>query len=249
MTCCADDDRAARPDRGEPVVVEARTAANTEPARVQAVIFDMDGLMLDTERVSFRAWTLASEELGARMPESLAYSIIGMNSAGSREFLRRHLGDDFPLAELAELTHQHYLRILDTEGVQCKTGLHALLDWLGEAGVPRAVATSTRHHLAIDKLGKAGIVQYFDEIVGGDQVAHGKPAPDIYLEAARRLGIVPTQCIALEDSINGLRSAHAAGMPVILVPDLVQPPVDVVELACAMLPSLEGARAIIEARL
>ncbi|MFT4103929.1 MAG: HAD family phosphatase [Burkholderiaceae bacterium] len=218
-------------------------------AALRAVIFDMDGLMLDTERVSLQAWTLASEELGARMPESLAYGIIGMNRAGSHAFLRQHLGEDFPLAELAERTHAHYLRILDTEGIRLKAGLDGLLAWLGEAGIPCAVATSTRHHLAIDKLDRAGIVGHFTHIVGGDQVAHGKPAPDIYLEAARRLEVPAGQCIALEDSINGVRSAHAAGVPVILVPDLVQPPPEVVALACAALPSLAQARAVIESRL
>lgn len=216
---------------------------------VQGVIFDMDGLMLDTETVSLRAWLAASTELGHTLPASLWHDIIGMNHAGSQAYLRAQLGDDFPLQALTARTQHHYQSILSSEGVQLKAGLLDLLDWIAARALPCAVATSTRHALALKKLSAAGILERFQQVIGGDQVAHGKPAPDIYLKAAADLRLAPSACIALEDSVNGVRASHAAGVAVILVPDLVMPPASVQALACATVDSLTQAAAIIEARL
>ena len=211
-------------------------------AALDAVIFDMDGLMLDTEQVSLRAWTQATRDLGLEMAELHAHAIIGMNQAGSRAYLREHLGAAFPWEDCARRTHEIYLQILHDEGIGLKPGLTELLDWLDAHRIPLAVATSTRHELAIGKLTDAGIIERFTQVVGGDQVAHGKPAPDIYLEAAARLGIRPGVAVALEDSFNGVRSAHAAGIPVIMVPDLVAATPAISRLAVATLGSLHEAQ-------
>jgi len=188
--------------------------------QLKAVVFDMDGLMLDTERISLRAWTAAEEETGVRMPDGLFRAIIGKTLSACQRALEAALPAGTDVARFVEIANRHYHDMIERGAIPTKAGLPELLKWLDEQGVPLAVATSTERVLAEKKLGRAGIRGRFDVLVGGDEIAHSKPAPDIYLEALRRLGVGATDAIALEDSPNGLRAARAAGLPVILVPDL-----------------------------
>jgi HAD superfamily hydrolase (TIGR01509 family) len=211
-----------------------------------AVIFDMDGLMLDTEPISLGAWQAAAADLGYGLDLSTYDRMIGLGHAAALDLLRREFGDACPIDELAAAARQKYEVALDAGGVPHKPGLEALLRFLDDRRLPRAVATSTETALATRKLRQAGVLDYFEVVVGGEQVSRGKPEPDIYLLAAERLGSHPGDCLVLEDSGPGLRAAIAAGMRVILVPDRTAPEADTRALAYAVADSLAAARPVIE---
>jgi HAD superfamily hydrolase (TIGR01509 family) len=213
---------------------------------VSAVIFDMDGLMLDTERIALRVWREAARDLGCPLDDVVAEQMVGRSTAANRLMLQAHLGD-LSFDDLAALAEARYRAALASEGVPRKPGLIELLDMLHARGVPRAVATSTARQLARHKLDQAGVLGYFDVVVGGDEVVHGKPSPDIFLRAAERLGELPAGCAVLEDSGPGIHAANAAGMLPILVPDGGRLPAgETRALAAYVVASLFEAREILE---
>ena len=202
----------------------------------------MDGTLLDTEQLAARAWGEAADALGVGFDPALALTLVGRNFADCSRLLRGHFGVDYPTEALLDSWHATYDGIVAREGVAVKEGVHALLDWLDAASIPRAIATSTRRDRAEAKLAHAVLLSRFDAVVGGDEVARGKPAPDIYVVAAARLGIAPERCVALEDSEPGFHSALAAGMMPILVPDLLPPSDALLALAPLVLVSLTEVR-------
>jgi len=201
------------------------SAMDMTTRRPRAVIFDMDGLMLDTEPLAARAWDDAAETLGVAFDRTLPPRLIGRNLTDCSAMIRAHYGDfaDYPVDALLAHWHAAYDAIVTREGVATKPGVFELIDWLEARNIVRAVATSTRRDRAIRKLTHAALLPRFAVLVGGDEIARGKPAPDIYLEAARRLGVAPEGCVVLEDSEPGVRGAFAAGMTPIMVPDLLPP--------------------------
>jgi len=210
--------------------------------RPRAVIFDMDGLMLDTERLALAAWQQASAALGLRCDPDVARRMVGRNQADAMAIVREHHGADFPVDAVMAESAAAYEAIVAREGIALKPGLAALLDWLAGERIATAVATSTRRGRALTKLERTGLLQRFTAIVGGDEVARGKPAPDIFLAAAARLAHAPERCIVLEDSEPGLHGAHAAGIAPIMVPDLHPPSADLLALAPLVLASLDDVR-------
>lgn len=213
---------------------------------ISAVIFDMDGLMLDTERIALGVWREAARDLGFVLHDEVADGMVGRTAASNRILLGTHYGPDFPYDDLAALADVRYREVLEADGVPRKPGLIELLEFLRERSVPRAVATSTAGLLARHKLARAGVDGYFEIVVGGDEVTHGKPAPDIFLLAAARLGQAPEHCAVLEDSGPGIRAAYDAGMVPILIPDGRPPAADARQLAAFVLESLTAARPILE---
>ncbi len=211
--------------------------------RPAAVIFDMDGLMLDTERLAARAWGEAAATLDVDFDVALAHGMIGRNFADCAAMIRARYAVPYPVDALLARWHAAYDAIVLREGLALKPGVHELLDWLEGCAIPRAVATSTRRDRARAKLAQTALLPRFQELVGGDEVAFGKPAPDIYVEAARRLGTSTAMCVALEDSEPGVRAALAAGMMPIMVPDLIPPSADVVALDIVVLPTLHDVLA------
>ena len=214
---------------------------------VSAVILDMDGLMLDTERIALTVWRQAAADLGFTLDDEVAERMVGRTSATNRLMLQMHFGDAFSYDELLTLADSRYRETLDRDGVPRKDGLIELLDFLESRRIPRAVATSTARDLARHKLGQAGVAHYFDVIVGGNEVAHGKPAPDIFLRAAECLGKLPAECVVLEDSGPGIYGASSAGMLTILIPDGGRVPLPETRARAAfVVDSLAQAQPIIE---
>lgn len=207
-----------------------------------AVIFDMDGLMLDSERMARDAWRRTLADWGLTLPDSLYFHLIGREAADTKAILARVFGPALPVDD-AYARKQRYLdEAILRDGIPTKPGLHALLDVLDARGIRKAVASSTHRRFVMQKLRLTRLLERFDAIACGDDVPTGKPAPDVFLLAARRLGVPAHTCVVLEDSDAGIRAARAAGMIPILVPDLKPPSPDVLTLAHRVFPSLDDVR-------
>ena len=221
------------------------------PARLpfvpEAVIFDMDGLMLDSERAIIGCLAEAARELGHDMPEVLWLSMVGHSEAVCRHLLDEAIGEA-QRERVLQRSHVLYEAVV-AAGVPHRPGIIEMLDFLDSRRIPRAVATSTRRPLALRKLDGAGLLARFDAICTSSDVQHPKPAADVYLLAARSLGVDPRRCLVLEDSPTGVRAALAAGMHPIQIPDLLEPDDAVRALGHTILSSLDDARMLLEQRL
>jgi HAD superfamily hydrolase (TIGR01509 family) len=215
--------------------------------RPAAVIFDMDGLMLDTEPLAARAWSEAALSLDLSFDVSIAPRLVGRTFSDCRLIIAEHHGPGYPIDVLMSGWHATYDAIVDREGLVIKPGLLELLAWIEEAGLPRAVATSTRRERACAKLTRTGLLPRFHSLVGGDEVPRGKPAPDIFVEAAARLDLPPADCLVLEDSLPGYLGARAAGMAAIVVPDGEGLALAEAPLPPTTMPSLHEVRAFLAA--
>lgn len=191
--------------------------------KFKAAIFDMDGLLLDTERIFLDAFINTCAELNHKFDMPLFISIIGTNSVRTKDILTEGFGRGYNHDRFREIWIKNVEAYLSTNSIPIKEGALNLLDKISSIPMPMAVATSTRYHDAVNTLKSTGIIDYFKFIVGGDHVTNSKPDPEIYLKAADKLDVDPKECIVFEDSENGVKSAHAAGMHVIQVPDLVTP--------------------------
>ena len=190
---------------------------------MKAFIFDMDGLMFDTERLMIRAWDYAGEQLGLGKTGYMVLKTLGSNTESCNRIWREEFGPDVDLAAMWRHTRAFLDDYYAHHEAPVKPGLRELLTYLKARGYALAVASSTLREKVEVRLTTAGVRHFFDAVIGGDMVERSKPEPDIYLRAAAALGVNPADCTALEDSRNGLLSAHAAGMRAIMVPDLWQP--------------------------
>ena len=218
------------------------TRAPQPAARPAAVIFDMDGLMLDTERLGERTWESASHATGIEFDLRLLSTMIGRNHRDTHAALVAHYGDTYPAEKLLAACRVAFDEIVASEGIELKAGLVELLDWLDANGIARAVATSTRRERAVAQLTRLGLYPRFATLVGGDEIANGKPAPDIFVEAAARLRVPRDECVVLEDSEPGVRAAIAAGIAPIMVPDLHAPSPDLLLMEPLVMASLHDVR-------
>jgi HAD superfamily hydrolase (TIGR01509 family) len=212
----------------------------------RAVLFDMDGLMIDTEPIATRAWKQTFRELGYDLSNDLNLKMIGRNVPDSDAIVVEAMGSVFPITLCRAMANERYLKLIDKEGIPLKTGLLELLDFLRTRKVTMAVATSTPRFLAMHKLHSTNLDGWFATIIAGDEVQKGKPSPDLFLAAAGRIGAPPDRCVVLEDSPAGIQAAHDAGMVPIMVPDLVEPDAAIRLLAYAVVPSLHHAQGMIE---
>jgi len=190
------------------------------PRRPAAVVFDMDGLLFDTEALYQEALHLAAAEGGHAVAADVFARTVGLPWVQSRAVLLSHFGESFPVDEFQETWVRHFWGIAETR-LALKTGVLELLDVLDRFEIPRAIATSLSHRTVERHLAAHNLASRFDAVVGHGDYAYGKPAPDPFLTAAKGLGVSPEVCLALEDSHNGVKSAAAAGMMTIMVPDLL----------------------------
>ncbi|MEO6104801.1 MAG: HAD family phosphatase [Pseudoxanthomonas sp.] len=207
-----------------------------------AVIFDMDGLLIDSERHILECWRAVAAEHALPLDDALWLSMVGLHDAACTQMLVSLLGP--AKAERLNIDCKRRYDLLVEKGLPLKDGALELLQELSARNVPLAIATSTRRERALIKLARCGIDHYFAAIATSSDVTHPKPAPDIYLLAASRLGVAPENCKAVEDSEMGVRAAHAAGMSVIQVPDLV-PATELTRSLAQVVGSLHEARALL----
>ena len=210
------------------------------PPRPTAVICDMDGLLVDSERLERRAWQAAAAEHGIDMSDERFATFVGHPADEGERMLRGYFGAEFDVLAWRESCHRRLHALTAVDGVPLRPGALEWLAFVAAHGLPVGLATSSGPALVRDRLGDH--LHLFAAVVTRADVARGKPHPDLYLEAARRLGQAPDECLALEDSPTGARSAIAAGMPVVLVPDLVQPTPDVAARVAGVYPSLDAVR-------
>lgn len=194
----------------------------TATAQLRAVIFDLDGLMLDTEVLARATWQQAAAHFGFEITNEQYLQLIGRRDDDAEGQLLQWFGSEFPLDAFRDRARRAWQGLTE-QGIATKPGLVELLGWIDEHQLAFAVATSSYASSVERKLAKAAINRPIPCLVTGDQVRNAKPAPDIFIEAARRLGVDPLQCVVLEDSDAGVAAAHAAGMRVVMVPDLKMP--------------------------
>jgi HAD superfamily hydrolase (TIGR01509 family) len=204
-----------------------------------AVIFDMDGTLLDTERVAQEAFFGACEELGVTPRQDLLLRCVGAAEPIARRIIQEGYGPDFDAETFFQVWSRNFNSLSQVTPARLKEGAVALLDAVAQLGLPMAIATSSGTQHAIEKLKRAGLLHRFRTVIGADQVQRPKPDPEVYLKAADILGVDPGACLAVEDSEYGVRAAHAAGMTVIQVPDMTQPTADLRALGHIVLASLQ----------
>lgn len=220
--------------------------ASPLPGRPAAVLFDMDGLLLDTERLIRDAMLAVMADLGFAMVADDYALLIGRPEPASRAIMLERFGPGLDYDAMRAEVRQ---RIRDEWGPlrPLKPGAGALVGQLKDSGLPCAVVTSSEHDLARSLLGPVGLLEHFVTIIGCDDVDRGKPHPDPYLAGAARLGFDPAQCLALEDSHNGVLSAHGAGCQVVMVPDLLPATPDIRARLLAVAPDLDTVAAWLRA--
>ncbi len=214
---------------------------------MKAVIFDMDGLMFDTERVHIQAWDYAAERLGWECSGTDMVTLtLGMSIPKAEEVWRGILKERYDRDRLDKFTSEFLVDYFENNTVPVKKGLFELLDFLDENGYKKAVASSTDIRGVMRNLKSAGIENRFDALVTGDMIEHSKPEPDIFLKACELLEVEPSKAYALEDSRNGLLSALSAGCKTIMVPDLWEGETEIDERLFAKCESLNGVIEIIK---
>lgn len=220
------------------------TVVSPLPRFPEAVVFDMDGLILDTEALYRDAIIAAGAAQGVVVEPAIYLGIVGMPSAASRVWVGERLAN-VDLDRLWRDTRDVFHAAAD-RGIPLKPGVAALLDKLDDLGLPRAIATSSRHANVDRHLGQHDLARRFTTIVAREDYAEGKPAPDPFATAAARLGKAPETCLALEDSLNGVRSAAAAGLMTVMVPDLITPAPADCALCVAVARDLDEVRSWLE---
>lgn len=186
---------------------------------IKGVLFDMDGVILDTEKLYTRFWCEAARALGFPMTHEMALGMRSLSHEVGERQLKAYLGDAVDYQQVRKKRIELMSAFIDENGVELKAGIGELLEFLNEKGMKKAVATSSPLDRTKEYLSQVGLVDAFDELVSGHMVEHGKPAPDIYLYAACRLGLKPEECLVLEDSPTGLLAAYRAGCIPVMVPD------------------------------
>ena len=217
------------------------------PRTVAAVVFDMDGLLIDTEVVYRDAIMAAAQERGHDLPLWLFNKMIGAPITQNTQLMLAHYGADFDVQGLFDASSHRFHAVIDLED-RLKAGVRELLSYLEAENIPRAIATSSPHEAVERHLRPNGILDRFQAVVARGDYVNGKPSPDPFLAAARALKVAPRDCLALEDSHNGIRAAHGAGMMAVMVPDLLEATDEMHELAVAIATTLHDVHDMLTAQ-
>lgn len=209
---------------------------------LQGVVFDVDGVLFDTERLCQNVWITLSREMGWPEAGERYLEFVGQNRTDIRAKMLRFWGPEFPMEQFLQTCSQRSQARIERDGVPMKPGVVEILDFLHEKGIPIALATSTGQERTLRRMELTGLGHYFQAMITGDMIEHSKPDPEIYQLACRSLGTRPEHTLAVEDSRNGILSAHAAGMPVVMVLDLIPPTPELEELICCRCSSLLDLR-------
>lgn len=190
---------------------------------LKTIVFDMDGVLFDTERLCMDSWIAIAENWDIDDMEMVFRQCIGLNGNDTKALVLNHYGQDFPFDDYRKRASEWFWKDVEENGLPIKKGVKEILSYLKEAGYKIGLASSSKQEAVISHLEQAKIRDYFSVMVTGDMVEHSKPQPDIYLMACKKLGVEPGEAYAIEDSPNGIRAAHAAGMKPIMVPDMIAP--------------------------
>lgn len=208
---------------------------------IEAVIFDMDGVITDTEKYYNRTWPQAFAAFGyTDFTSDDALTQRSLNHADAQILWEKRYGSDFSFEKVRQYNTKLVLKMMEEEGIHAKPGIQPLLQYLKEHQIKSAVATATKLERALPRLSSVGLDTAFDTVISASMVKKGKPHPDVYLHACRTLGIAPQYALALEDSPNGIRSAASAGCVTVMVPDLTMPTPDLMPLLYDCVPHLEA---------
>lgn len=213
---------------------------------VSGIIFDMDGVLIDSERQSNEGWLWAAGQLGVDMPMWLIDSFKGAPAELCCKFFDDYYKGVIDYWEAKELRTQHVYKIRETEGIPVKKGVKDIFEYIRNNGLKCAVATSTRRESAEKTLHEIGVWDYLDAVVYGDEVERGKPEPDIFLRAAKAIGVNPSEAVVVEDSINGIKAGYAADMRVVHIPDTIAIDDDIRKLTYMVCADLNGLIDVVE---
>lgn len=206
------------------------------------VIFDMDGVIFDTESIYAEGWMAAAKEYGYEDIKEAVTGAIGRNAADTKVLFKELLGEDFPYDDVWNRAVMLARETIQRDGLPMMKGVQELLEYLQKNNYRIGLASSTRRGRVLEQIGDAGIADYFQIVVGGDMVEHSKPSPEIYLLACKEMGVSPKEAYAIEDSPNGIRAAHSAGMKALMVPDMIAPTEEIKKICTGIFDDLLAVR-------
>ncbi|MGX6443235.1 HAD family hydrolase [Neobacillus sp. K501] len=206
---------------------------------LRLVIFDMDGLLFDTEPIYYKSMKREIEKIGYDFPFDTYKLLVGIPDLESDEILQKKYGEQFSIQQVIEAYHAGFKEIIKNEGLMIKPGAEKLLDFLDEKGIKKCIASSSNLEIIKNFLSITGLTNRFDFYVSGEEVERGKPHPDIFLEACHRGNAEPKECLVIEDSLNGLKAAVSAKIKCIIVPDLIDPTEEMQQNAFKIVSDLE----------
>ena len=206
---------------------------------IKAIIFDMDGVILDSETICDKAWAITQDEMDVTTDKDYINMCRGTNHNDTLQILRDVFGADFDSEAFLKRATTLFYMYEDSEGIPLMPYAKQILEYL-KPNYRLALASSTNGRAVERQLTNAGVIDFFETRTTGEMVEHSKPDPEIYLIACQSLGLAPEECIAIEDSPNGIKSAAAAGLKVIMVPDKIKPTPELEALCWKICPTLKS---------